>query len=185
MPLMPPPLVIQIDVPKTVRSGEPFHVVARLVNRSEKPIVIAKPSLRRHEFGLDLDGDLLRDGKPVAVTSGRPKFFQSGGSVTVGPCAFQTLAPGESVTIEDTEYRREFAEGKIPPGKRNLQTAPTVDFSAGQYTLRFAYAFERRAERQGHKGFRAPRFSPEGKRLYDKAWVGKVEAETAITVVAA
>lgn len=181
--LAPAALAVEIEAPKAVPAGEAFHVVARVVNRSEKPVVIVRPQVTNHELGVGFGGGLLRGGKPVPTTVGGMQTTQWVLSHRFGPEAFQTLKPGESVEIEDVEYRREYADGPFSGLKSDLRTAKTKDLAPGEYTVRFSYGFRpefhvKRLQRRGPK----PELQPEGRTLYRQAWTGNAIAETTVTV---
>ena len=180
-----PSIVVEIEAPKSVRSGEPFHVVARLVNRSDAPVIVARPGMPGSELGLGFGGGLYRNGALVPTTLGGKNVGQWMLPDRFGAGWFLTLAPGEGVPLEDIVYRQVYTEpfsGLI----RDLETTPKGDLAPGEYTLRFTYGFKpefhiKREARRGPK----PELTPEGRALYRKAWTGKAEGETTITVRAA
>lgn len=177
------PLAIEIDAPKTVRSGEPFHVVASLVNRSKESVVIAEPRIGRSELGVSFGGGLYRQGQRVATQFGGRTVGQTNYVWTYGPWAFRTLKPGEKVTLEDITYRQQYVAGKIPETKPELATAPLESLPASDYELRFNYAFVRKLDPKREKpSVRVPTIKPEARDLYGKTWTGKVETSVAVKV---
>lgn len=180
--LAPPRLAIEIEAPRTVSVGEPFRVVARLVNRSEAPVLVVRPQVYGHELGLAFGGGLFQGGKIVSTTIGGLGATQWELPQRYGPDLFQTLAPGEGVEIENVVYRQAYAK-PFSGLKRDLLTTPTKDLAPGDYTARFSYGFRpefhvNRNRRSGPK----PELTPQGRALYRKAWVGAVEGTWTVAV---
>ena len=190
LPLPPPPLVVEIEAPRTVRSGEPLHVVARLVNRSERPVLVVRPEVFGYALGLSFGGGLFREGKPAPTTPGGRQAGQWMLPHTYGPEMFITLKPGEGTPVEDVEYRQIWARpfsGLIA----DLDTTPRKDLPPGEYTIRFSYRFRPefhvnrlRKSAPMRDLFPVPplQLSPEGRTLYHHAWTGEVTATAPLTV---
>ena len=180
-----PSLVVEIEAPKSVQSGEPFHVVARLVNRSDAPVTLVRPEVPLFELGVGFGGGLYREGHRMPTTLGGRSVGQWMLPDRFGPGCFSTLAPGEGVPIEDIVYRQVYTKpfsGLI----RDLETTPKGDLAPGEYTLRFSYGFrpEFHIKREARSGSK-PGLTPEGRALYRKAWTGQIEGTANLTVSAA
>lgn len=172
--MLTPPLTIEIHAPTAVAPGKPFHVVARLVNRSSKALVVARPFPGRTGLGVTFDGGLFRQERPVATASPSLHIAQTTGSFTYGRCFFTTLKPGESVPIEDTTYQREVRAGATRLSKREFAPSDMQDFPEGTYTLRFQYGYRPANGRV--------RFTPEAKTMSASAWKGLVEGKATVVV---
>ncbi len=180
--LVQTPLMVEIDAPKTVRLGEPFHVVARLVNRSPEFVTIVRPEVSGSGLGLSFGGGLFLDGKIVPTTLGGRQAGQWVLPQRYGLESFTTLRPGESTPIEDIEYRQVYAK-TFSGLKRDLRTTPTAHLAPGEYTIRFSYRFRRvfHVNRLRWSG-RRPELNPVGRALYKQAWTGEVTASVPLTV---
>jgi hypothetical protein len=177
------PLAIEIDAPKTVRSGEPFHVVASLVNRSKSPVVIANPAPGQMELGISFGGGLYRNGQRVATKFGGLQDVQSMRPWTYGTWAFKTLKPGEKVKLEDVTYQEKYVAGRVPETKPELETATRESLAAAEYELKFNYSFVRKLDPKREKpSLTVPVIKPEARDLYGKTWTGKLESRATVKV---